>query len=112
MKWGHKVLSKEGQIEVTRAEYNEAFGVESPDPPAIPDAVIHVWEWWWQLSARRSSGYDSISPLSYSEIYYWSALTRTQISPIEIDIIVKLDDAYIRAVATERREQRDREKQS
>jgi hypothetical protein len=110
MKWGHKVISKEGQIEVTRAEYNEAFGVESPEPPALPDAVIHVWEWWWQLNARRSSGFESLPPLSYSEIHHWSTLTRTQILPIEISIIVKLDDAYLRAIATERSEQRDREK--
>lgn len=110
MKWGHRVLSKDGQVEVTRTEYNMAFGVESPDPPEVPEIVNHVWEWWWQLNARRSSGFDSISPITYSEIYHWLVLTRTQIMPAEIEIIIKLDDAYLLAVSTERKEQRDRNK--
>ena len=110
MHWGHKVLSKNGQADATRAEYNAAFGVESPDLPPIPDMVQHVWEWWWQLNARRQPGFDSMTPLSYSEIYHWSALTRTQVTTTEIDIVVRLDDAYLRAVAIERKEQRDRDR--
>ena len=112
MHWGHKVSNKGGQVEVTRAEFNEAYGAgdKTPEPPEIPDAVAHVWEWWWRLNARRSSGFDSMSPLSYSEIYHWSALTRTQITPDEINMLMQLDDAYLAAVNTERKEQRERDK--
>ena len=51
-----------------------------------------------------------MSPLSYSEIYHWSALTRTQITPDEINMLMQLDDAYLAAVNTERKEQRERDK--
>lgn len=108
MHWGHKVISKDGQAEVTRAEYNAAFGVESPDEPEIPDVVMHVWEWWWRLNARRSPGFDAMAPLTYFEIYHWSALTRTQITPDEIGMLIQMDDAYLVAVGTERKEQHDR----
>jgi len=112
MHWGHKVIGKDGQIEATRAEYNEAFGAEekTPEAPDIPDAAMHVWEWFWRLNARRPPGFDSMAPLTYSEIYHWSALTRTQITPDEINMIVQMDDAYLQAISAERKEQRDRDK--
>jgi len=110
MHWGHKVSGKGGQVDATRVEYNAAFGVESPDPPPIPDAVTHVWEWWWKLNARRVPGFDSMSPLTYSEIYHWSVLTRTKIATQEINMLIMMDDAYLQAVNAERKEQRERDK--
>ena len=108
MHWGHKVSGKDGEVDVTREEYNAAFGADSPEQPEIPDAVTHVWGWWQQLTARRKPGFESLSPLTYSEIYHWSALTRTQITPTEISMLVQMDDAYLLAVNTERKGQRDR----
>lgn len=110
MNWGHTIAAKGGPVEVTRAEFNEAFGVEVPDQPAIPDVAMHVWLWWQHLNSRRSPGFDGLSPISYSDIYHWSALTRTQITPDEIAMLIAIDDAYIRAVNTERKEQRERNK--
>jgi len=110
--WGHKISGKDGQIEVTRAEWMAAFGVEDkiPEPPVIPDAVMHVWEWFWKLNARRVPGFDSMAPLTYSEIYHWSALTRTQIATQEINMLIQMDDVYLQAISAERKEQRDRDK--
>ena len=112
MLWGHKVNGKDGEVEVTRAEFNASFGVDSPEAPEIPDAVAHVWEWWWKLNARRLPGFEAMAPLSYSEIYHWSALTRTQITPAEIGILIQMDDAYLQAVSAERKEQRERGKET
>ena len=53
MHWGHKITGKDGQVDATRTEYNAAFGVEVDEPPDVPDQVIHVWGWWWNLNARR-----------------------------------------------------------
>ena len=110
MHWGHKTLSKDGQVDVTRAEYNEGFGVETPEAPDIPDAGLHIWEWWWKLNSRRVTYSEVQAPLTYSEIYHWSILTRTQISPSEIDVLMIMDDAYLGAVADERKDQRARNK--
>jgi hypothetical protein len=112
MHWGHTTLSKEGQVEVTRAEYNESFGVETPEAPDLPDAGSHIWEWWRQLDSRRVTYSEVAAPLTYSEIYYWSTLTRTQISPSEIDVLIIMDDTYLKAVADERKEQRARAKET
>ena len=108
MHWGHSISTQDGQVDVTRAEYNESFGVEVPEAPEIPDAVVHVWDWWWHLNARRQTGGESVQPISYSEIYHWSSLTRTQITPSEIEMIIQMDDVYLRSVAEERKEQRAR----
>jgi len=108
MHWGHSIVGPDGKVEVTRAEYNEAFGVDVPDAPDIPEAAAHVWEWWWQLNARRSPAYEALAPISYSEIAHWSSLTRTQITPTEIEMLIQMDDAYLRTVAEERKEQRAR----
>lgn len=108
MKWGHEIGSKNGPISVTRAEYNAAFGVEVPEAPDIPDAGAHVLAWWQHLSARRPAAFDGLAPIPYTELYYWSALTRTMITPAEISIIMQIDGAYIEAVNIERQEQRER----
>ena len=112
MHWGHTIMAKGGGVDATREEYNAAFGSshKTPEAPQIPDSVMHVWEWWWHLNARRNPGFDSMSPLTYSEIYHWSALTRTQITPTETSMLILMDDAYLAAVATERKEQRERNK--
>jgi hypothetical protein len=71
---------------------------------------MHVWDWFWQLNARRCPGFDSMAPISYSDIYHWVTLTRTQITPDEIRMLIQLDDAYLQAISTERKEQRERDK--
>lgn len=110
IKWGHKIVGKNGPVEVTRAEYNEAFGAEVPEDPFIP--LEHVWTWFWLLNGRRQSGFDSPNPISYDQIYYWSLLTRTVITPSEIELLVEMDDAFLSQVAEERkgRVERDKEK--
>lgn len=102
-------MGKNGQVEVTRFEYNAAFGVESPDEPEVPGAVTHVWDWWWHLNARRLPGFDAMAPITYSDIYYWSTLTRIQITPDEITMLIQMDNAYLQAVGEERKEQHNRD---
>lgn len=108
MHWGHKDRDGNG---ITRAQYNANFNAPVPEQPDVPDAVTHVWEWWWQLNARRAPGFESAAPLTYSEIYHWSALTRTQVTAAEIGILIQMDDAYLQAVRDEQRGQRERERE-
>lgn len=110
MHWGHTVIGREGNVEVTREEYNAAFGVDSPDAPEVPDIVSHVWDWWWKLNARRAPGFDAMAPITYDDIYKWSAITRTPITPSEVDMLIQMDDAYLLAVGIERKGQRDKGK--
>jgi len=112
MHWGHKVIGQHGPVDVNREDYNAQFGVESPEPPVIPDAVLHVWEWWQHLDSRRAPGYETQAPISYTELHHWMALTGTKVTRSEIEMIVMMDDGYLRAVSSERKDQRDRMKES
>jgi hypothetical protein len=108
MKWGHKIASKEGPIEVTRAEFNESFGVPVPDDPVV--SLEHVWSWFWHLSNRRQPGFDSQAPITYSEIKNWTLLTRTVVTPSEVELLIAMDDAYLEQISIERKARHERDK--
>jgi len=83
----------------------------TPPEPEIPDAVEHVWEWFWQLSNKRRSGMGGMEPLSFSDIGFWAQLTRSDPLPDEIELILKLDDAYMAAVRDEQAAKQQADKQ-
>jgi len=63
------------------------------------------------LNARRPPGFDSVNPLSWTEISGWAMLTGTQITPEEVTLIVRMDDEFLAVVTEERKAQREREKE-
>jgi hypothetical protein len=111
LEWGHKVASREGPVEVTRKVYNEQAGVETPRQPSIPECAAHVWGWWFELNARRGPGFDSLAPISYSEIKNWILLTGKLVTYEEIAWLVAMDNAWLLAIAEERRARSEREKE-
>ena len=112
MHWGHTVVSKSGPVEVTRQEQNTQAGVETPAQPELPFCAEHVWPWWWELNARRAPGFESIVPISYSEICHWMIATGRTLLPHETRWLVAMDDAWLDEIAKERkaRQERDKEK--
>ena len=54
----------------TRRTRNERFGELSPEV-RIPDRGAHIWDWFWQLSARRKSGPEA---LTFADVGDWSRL--------------------------------------
>ena len=68
----------------------------------------HVWGWFWELSQRRTAGFDSPNPLAWTEIQAWQTLTRTLILPEEIQLILMMDSAWLEAVAEHREEMKDK----
>jgi hypothetical protein len=107
MKWGHKIASKGGPIDVTRAEFNESFGAQVPDAPVV--SLEYVLSWFWHLSNRRAPGFDGVAPISYTEIGSWTALTRTIVTPSEIELLVAMDNAYLEQIGIERTAKRERD---
>lgn len=109
MIWGHKLSQGKGQDpkEVSRSEYNAAFGVESPDAPEVPECGYHAWEIWWRLNARRPSG-DTQTPISWSEMQSFCNMTGVLLVPSDVAMIESLDNAYLIAVSEERRGAFDR----
>lgn len=89
---------------VLRAVAEEQAAAKGMRPPGIdvPDVVSHVWRWFWSLNRRRTQGPN---PIGFAEIESWSRMTRTEVLPVEIEMLIAMDDAFITAAA-ERAEQR------
>ena len=65
------------------------------DPPVdLPFEVVHVWEWYVDLSRATNNGMG-ISGISYTEIYYWSKLKKIELTQFELDLIADLDKLFI-----------------
>ena len=111
MHWGHTAPSREGPVKVTRAELYESIGQPIPEPSEIPDAIEHVWSWYWTLHKRRKPGFERVAPIGYDEIASWSMLTRTPITPAEVYLLVQMDDEYISRVNEEMSAQAERAKE-
>ena len=111
MHWGHKVAARGGPVEVTRKEYNEQAGAETPEQPSVPACGEHVWRWWWELNTRRPPGFDNLAPISYGEIYAWILLLGKYVSPEEIGWLVQMDNAWMTAIAEERKARQERERE-
>lgn len=50
-------------------------------------------------------------PLSYTEIQSWLALTCRLVAPEEIGWLIAMDDAWLHAIAEERRARQERDKE-
>lgn len=81
----------------TRRQRNLKFGQPVP-ALVIPPNGQHVWHWFWSLSNRRRNGPE---PLSYSDVGEWQRLTHTPIRPEEVEMLMRMDDAYLTEVRKE-----------
>lgn len=69
----------------------------------------HVWAWFWELNTRRQPGFDTISPMTFTEIKNWIELTGKNVEPIEIQWLIEMDNAWLNQIAQERKDKQDRE---
>jgi len=65
----------------------------------VPDDAEHVWDWFWQINRRRQQGMNGPQPTSYETIALWSAMTGERPLREELAILMRMDDAYVDAVA-------------
>lgn len=91
----------------TRRQRNERFGIESPDQE-FPGGALHVWDWFWQLSGRRHSGPEA---LTFADVGQWSRLLHIDLLPEEVQMLMAMDDQYLRAVREEQKAARERSQQ-
>lgn len=64
----------------------------------LPSEGAHLWEWFWTVSRRRRTGPEAIT---YSDLDAWRRLTRTPVLPEEIEILMRMDDAFLTEVREE-----------
>ena len=63
--------------------------------PEIPELGADIWDWFWQLRAAAAYGASGPSPLAYTEIEAWSRLFQTVLTPMEVRLIMALDQQYL-----------------
>lgn len=78
----------------TRRTRNERFGELSPEV-RVPDRGEHIWDWFWQLSARRRSGPEA---LTFADVGEWCRLLLVDPLPQEVEMLMAMDDTYLKAV--------------
>ncbi|MBD7952719.1 hypothetical protein H9654_00745 [Stenotrophomonas sp. Sa5BUN4] len=88
----------------TRRQRNERFEIATPDMD-LPDEGLHVWEWFWDLSARRRAGPEA---LSYSDVGDWQRLLQLDLLPQEVAMLMAMDDKYLAAVREDQAAARER----
>ena len=70
---------------------------EQLEAPAFPESVRHVWQWFTELHEARPRTGMGVSPLLFSEIQAWSAMTGSVPTPWELGVIKSIDRAYMAA---------------
>lgn len=93
----------------TRSDRNKRFGVESPEPPEVPEPVEHLCEWFWELSAQRGSGPE---PLQFQDIQAWADLCGESPRIEEVKMLLQMDSAYREAAHRESEEAAARRKEA
>jgi hypothetical protein len=71
----------------------------------------NVWDWWWQLNARRPPGFENLAPISYTEIRSWRKETGKHLAPEDVRWIVTMDNAWLHTITKERTAKHDRDKE-
>jgi hypothetical protein len=79
------------------------YGITDPrlkeDP--LPFYCISLWNMFWALHATRNVTYGGMyQPISYAEIESYSRLLQIAIEPWEIEIIKRMDRAFINSINT------------
>lgn len=75
----------------------EQTGIMPPqlDVPPIPHELVHVWEYFCQLSSKRTSGGMAANPISDEQIMAWERRHRIQLTPFEGECIDALDQVFL-----------------
>ena len=77
----------------------EAKPIELIPPCDFPALLHHVWIWFAQLSQTRGYTKFGPSPITWAEISAWRQEMREEPTKQELDLILALDGAFLRAGA-------------
>lgn len=69
------------------------------DGPELPPAGFQIWEWFLELSTTRPVGFG-LSPISYSDIHAFFAMTGERPARWQLNAIRRLDRVVMAAKST------------
>jgi hypothetical protein len=65
------------------------------DGPLLPREAVHIWTWFLELCGARSSNGWGPNPLGFQDIRAWAELTGTTIRPVEVQVLLRLDQEWL-----------------
>lgn len=68
---------------------------EELEPQGRPDALLYLWEWFYELSNGRQYGEFGPMPLSFTEIKAWADLSKAEPDAWEVKVIKQLDRLFL-----------------
>jgi hypothetical protein len=74
----------------------------------IPPEGEHIWNWFWDLSNRRPQGFG-VSLIPYGEIKSWMEVRKPLIYDWEIEILTKMDRAFLEGHQEAKKEQKTKQ---
>ena len=70
---------------------------DDPGDPTLPPGSGYLIDWFSQLGERRPMGVSGPLPIGWEQIGAWSALTGLKPTRSELDILLALDRAWLKA---------------
>lgn len=65
------------------------------DVPPIPHELVHVWDYFCQLSRKRTNGGLAANPISDEQITAWERRQGFRLTPFEGECIDALDEVFL-----------------
>ena len=64
------------------------------EEPEMPALLAHLWGWYVQLSAGRSSGMMGSTHISYQDVEAWARLMDHSPLPHEVEALMMMDTEF------------------
>ena len=88
------------------SEIYESALLQIEEAPEIPFYLEHIWGWFWQIHSGRTYGMSGPNPLTWTDIQSWSNILKTDIRPIEAEILKEIDSVYLKYVSEDKRKKK------
>lgn len=69
------------------------------ETPPFPTEIAHLWKAWSRMRRRKRNGTEGVAPLEWPDFDAYSRLAGQQLSPVDIELIETIDDAYLASFA-------------
>lgn len=86
----------------TKTELFERFGKSKqvPDEPSLQGQFHYLLDYFSEIASKRQPSATTIAPIQFTEILAWQKLRQIVLTPLELDILLQVDDAVCSIITT------------
>lgn len=75
--------------------------------PPFPKALEYLWAIYRRLRRRKAAGMEGVAPIEWADLGGFARLAGFDISPWEVELIERVDDAYLTVMAAQAERERN-----